>query len=717
MKYFCSFFQLIIYINISKIQLLIISISSNNKEMTIVNKNKRNLQTKNVIDNIVVINNISGNEAYVSSSQNQNGDIYLISNSEDPTSSNRVIYLIKSNYSFDTKTFTTVSTVHNKYPLMAVIKIEDDNKEYLATFSHEGSQFELLSYNSGKMFTSSLSIVNSGNSFISKNTFMGLKLFDNKNYILSAFVDKSNSYFMIHKLYYQRPDISMYHIENEEKSLFQAFQNSSVTCFEMGDFIGCLYINAESFYAASFFDISSLNLLLTEIIEENIINFGELFNKCIYFKNNVGAFIYFYTRNSFPKMQLKILDITENEYKLSNYTDSININSKSIFPLNYHYIYNDIIKTTDNNIFYLSTKKTGIEIYIILFKFINDDKNIIIKYYTAKINDVNNTAVYKDIAIFSFKGLLGIGMSNYNYNDGFNTTISSFFIIGYLTSDSNDNNINISKEINIFNEENNYKIKVNDIINNAKISNNIFNYLIAGIKIISDLNESNLGFYIYSNKTENKVEQNELITANDVINFKVVSDKGVKLGNYSIECEIIIKEPEYDDLISETVEYYPMSDISDDINLKEIFKPDYFSTRKSIIYSSVNECYKTCESCRYYGDDSNHHCNICSESYPFSLSIINGKNCYGECPENYKLIDDNICLKNTDLISDKITEQITEKITTVINDTFAEITIEKEAEDNSEEKIESNSEENTELKNEFITYSIFEKEKMNIKQN
>ena len=162
-------------------------------------------------------------------------------------------------------------------------------------------------------------------------------------------------------------------------------------------------------------------------------------------------------------------------------------------------------------------------------------------------------------------------MSNYNFNLGLNTTYSSFFIIGYLSSDKNDNNILISNGINIFNEENNYEIKINDIINNVKISNNIFNYLIAGIKITSDLNESNLGFYIYSNKTEKKVDQNELITVNDVMTFKV-SDFGVKLGNYSIEYEIIIKEPEYDDFISEIVEYYPVLDDSFDINVDKIKK-------------------------------------------------------------------------------------------------------------------------------------------------
>ena len=708
MKYFCSFFQLIIYINICKIQLLINSISSNNKEMT-----KRNLQTKNIIDNIIVINNISGKEAYVTSSKNENGDIFLISNSEDPNSSKRVIYIIKTDYTYDiiTMSVTASSTVHNKYPLMAVIKIEDINKEYLATFSHEGSQFELISYNSGKMFISPLSIVNSGNSFISKNTFMSLNFYDNRNYILSVFVDKSNSNFMIHKLFYQHPDIGMHPIENEEKALFQAFKNSSVTCFENENYVECLYINEESFYTVSIFNISNLNLLLSEKIDENIIEFGELFNKCIYFKKDVGAFMYFYTRNSFPRMQLKILITTQNKYKLSNYTDSININSKSVFPLNYHYIYNDIIKTTDNNIFFISTKKSGIEIYIILFKFINNENNIIINYYTAKINDINYTSIYKDIAVFSFKGLLGIGMSNYDLNSGLNaTTYSSFFIIGYLTSDNNDNNIHISNNINIFNEENNYNIKINDIVNNVKISNNIFYYLIAGIKITSDLNESNLGFYIYSNKTENKIEQNELITVNDTISFKVVSDIGVKLGNYSIEYEIIIKEPEYDDFISEIVEYYPVLDSSFGISLKDFFKPDYFSTRKSNIYFSVNECYKTCENCRYYGDDLNHHCDICSENYPFSLSNVNGKSCFEECPENY-IATDNICLNTTksiNLITEYTTEQKTELIINDINDKSTELIIEKNSEGNSEE-IAKISDQNTELKFEYISDSIPER--------
>jgi hypothetical protein len=134
-----------------------------------------------------------------------------------------------------------------------------------------------------------------------------------------------------------------------------------------------------------------------------------------------------------------------------------------------------------------------------------------------------------------------------------------------------------------------------------------------------------------------------------------------------------------------------MNDNNNDIDnsFREYYKADYFSTRKAYIYFSVNECHKTCESCKYYGDDINHHCDICSEQYPFSLSIINGNNCYEKCPKKYTVIDNNICVnKNTDLITEKNSEDITDMIT----DKNTEIITEIKTIANSEEKIEKNTE-------------------------
>ena len=704
MKFLYLLFQFIFYFNISKTQLLINSISPNNKGKTFMNNNKRNLDINHGIYNIVIVNADNMKQAYISSSKNENGDIYLISNSDEPSTSNGFVYIIKTDYTYESKSIPTHYSIENKYPLMTIIKLEDVNKEYLITFSHEGL-FELISFHSGKIFSCPLSLVNSGNSFIMKNTFTSLKYYNNQYYVLNAFIDRNSSNFMIQKLYFQHPDISINLIENEEKIVCKAFKNSSVTCFEIGNYIECLYTNLELFYTVSIFEISTLNILHTEVIDENVVQFGDLFSKCIYFKNNVGAFMYFYEQNQFPKMQLKKLDINENEFKLSNYTERIYINSISTFSLNSHYIYNDIIKTTDNNIFYINTIQSSIEIFIVWIKFLNDDKNIILKYYREKINEYYNTAICKDITTFSFKGLLGIGITNYNFNLGDNVSYSSYLIIGYLNLNAgiDDINIYISNDRNIFSEENNYNIKINDIINSVVITNNIFYYIIEGIKIVSDLNETKLGFYIYSNKTENKVNQNELILDNDTISFIMVSDIGVSFGNHSIEYEIIIKEPEYDNFISGIVEYYPKNDI--DASFREYYKADYLSTRKGYIYFSVNECHKTCESCKYYGDDLNHHCDICSEQYPFSLSIINGNNCYEECPKEYTVIDNNICIKNKDIVTEIITENFSEDITDISTDKSTEIISELKTSVNSEGKIEKN----TELLTEYKTNLVFEK--------
>ena len=55
--------------------------------------------------------------------------------------------------------------------------------------------------------------------------------------------------------------------------------------------------------------------------------------------------------------------------------------------------------------------------------------------------------IFQDIA-FILNGILGIGMTHYDYNLSQNNTYSSFFIIGNSSID----NITISDEIDIFNE-------------------------------------------------------------------------------------------------------------------------------------------------------------------------------------------------------------------------------------------------------------------------
>ena len=609
----------------------------------ITNNNKRKLMKIQNIDDLIYINNSNVNATYITSTLSDNGDVYITINTEKFNSLKRFIYIINSDFTQESKTMTIDSISQNIYPLMAILKI--NMTKYISTFSHKGL-FELIDYNKEKVYYSSFEKITNKHSIIYKNTFISLKYYNYSNYILNTFIDKFSSEFIIQKYYYKNPDITQFRIKIKEKNCGKAFINSSVTCFEIDNYIECLYTSSNLIYTVSIFEILNLTNIHNEAIENSVIKSSGLFSKCIYIKKNIGAFIYFIDNNQFPILQFKTLLNDKNEYKLNNLFEPISLNSHCAFPIKANYIYNDIIKTNENNIIYISTNYDGIEIYIIFLKLLNNDKNILINNYKIKINEKFDIKIYKDITAFSLNGLLGIGITNKNSELSENNTYSSFFVIGNLTV-NDDININIPYNINIFDEENNFKININEIIEKIGINNNIFGYNIDGIKIISLLDELKLGFYIYSNNFGMKIKTNDIISKNDIISFKMINDIGVKLGNYSFEYVIVIKEPEYEDYISYAylVEYFPNNDtIDNNIIYKSYFKPDTFSGRKAIINFSVNECYNKCKSCSYYGDDLYHHCDICSIDFPFSFKILNGFNCLLECPENFILIDNKFCL-------------------------------------------------------------------------
>ena len=652
-----------------------------NKNHNFINNynNKRKISTNNKLDNLIPIENINDKVSYIASTKNEDGEIFITINSEDSNNSKRIIYKIKSDYTYENKIMTINSFKHNKYPLFTFLGMEAKDKYYFVTLSYEGNRFELLSYTTGNIYYSPIIKTFPEKSITLKNTFTNLKYYNNSYYILNTLVDDLNSNFIIQKLYLQHPQINDFPIEKEEKKVGKAYKNLSVTCFEFENYIECLYANIEKLYTITIFDIVSLNILYSEIIESIPIKYDELFSKCIFIKNNIGAFIYFIDKDLFPKIQFKMLKINENKYQLNNLTETININSLGNFPLESNYIYNDIIKTNDNNIYYVSTSYEGIEIYVILIKLLNDNKNILLCYYSIKLNENYNIAIYKDITVFSINGLLGIGMTHFDYNFGKDKLNSSFLIIGNLNSIDNIN-INISEKINFSIEEENYILEINSITDNVIINNNFFGYELAGIRIISSLNESNIGFYLYSNEKANKIKQNEIISSSDKISLKIVNDIGIKLGNYTIEYELIIKEPKYEDFISKaySVEYFPDKDKDDFYNSS--FQSDTFSGRKGYINFLVNECYKSCKNCSYFGDNFNHHCDICSENYPFFYNISNGINCFETCPENYINSGDNICM-NISLINSN--EEKFEKFTEDNTNEFSEVFIQKNDNNNS----------------------------------
>jgi len=626
--------------------------SKNKNRTKNINNNiiKRHLSEKEKVqqlNNIINIYNPFSIVSYISSIISKNGDLFITINSEEKTTT-RLIYAIKSDGSnyftdSDNKPYKVMNSSYelNKYPLLCILNLFGE--DYLITFT-QNSMFELYDFSINEVYSQGIFQIIKFNSNVNKNTFASLNYYDNKDYILNSYVDKRERYFLLQKLKINQVYIPSRNIENIQNKVAEGMVDSSVTCFEALDLIECLFVDEYKIYTISIFKISNLEEIYRENIEDNYVNFKEPFSKCIHIKNYIGAFIYFRKKNVSPIIQFKkfnIISSNSSEYELEDYRNKIVINSKQKYNLGNNYVYNDIIKIDENNIIYVNTKNESDILMIILFKLFEQSKSILVNYYKIELKENYNIRIYCDINVFKFNGLLGIGMTNYNFSLSENETYANYFIIG----EAFENNISIPSNIVIFSDEedNKYQLKVEDFIN---IKNNIFGYQFS-IKIISDINEDSLGFYLYSNELQKKIETNLTISNYDIINFELISDIGVKKDNYSFEYEGEIKESDYNNLISfpDSYEIY----LSNDTTCESFYEPKFFSLKKGFFNFSVNYCYKTCKTCTYLGDNVSHHCDTCSKKFPFIYNISNstlghGYNCMNKCPENYTFGKNRICI-------------------------------------------------------------------------
>jgi hypothetical protein len=211
-------------------------------------KKKEDIQNLN---NIINIYNPFNIVSYISSTTNKNGYLFIMLATE-VKSTLRLIYGIKldgsscfkDNNGIPYKIFNSSSYNHNKYPLISILKIK--NNEYLASITYD-SMFELYDYNKNKIYSQGLFQSVKYNSNIMKNTFISLDFYDNSDYILNAYIDKKERNVLIQKLYYMDADISYRYIECIEQTIVEeGDRESQVSCFEIFNLIICLFVNEYS---------------------------------------------------------------------------------------------------------------------------------------------------------------------------------------------------------------------------------------------------------------------------------------------------------------------------------------------------------------------------------------------------------------------------------------------------------------------------------------
>ena len=213
----CSLFQYFFIIIIYK------SKKTLNINITQKGDTKRKLANSNNINDLINIYTSNDKIAYISTTKNENGDIFIMVNSEDSNSSTRFLYIINSDNTIENKTILINSDSLNIYPLITILKI--NNTEYLATVTQEGAQFEIIDFIQQYAYYCNFFKILSYNSMILRNTFINLNYYKNSDYILYVYVEKHNSNFLMQKLKYISPNITKFQILSTEKNVSPALTN------------------------------------------------------------------------------------------------------------------------------------------------------------------------------------------------------------------------------------------------------------------------------------------------------------------------------------------------------------------------------------------------------------------------------------------------------------------------------------------------------------
>ena len=164
----------------------------------------------------------------------------------------------------------------NIYPSITSLIIK--NQEYLLSMSHDGV-FESLDYKKG---TASGRYTNTAMRFtssVNKNTFIHLKYYNNSNYVLNSFIskDRKSNYFFLIKIFFKNGNLTNNTPDPVNQTIVEkGLIGSLATCFEIKEYIECLYTNYEGYYKASVFDVLNFGNLYSKIIDENIVSEQQL---------------------------------------------------------------------------------------------------------------------------------------------------------------------------------------------------------------------------------------------------------------------------------------------------------------------------------------------------------------------------------------------------------------------------------------------------------
>ena len=564
---------------------------------------------------------IVGNDGYSFSSNtiDENGQLFIQS-SKDDIEERYVFALMNNGRQYFNDNYLNIFHFQQKISsdIGNSIVLNSNNEKYLFSIINGQNNFELLD----------LSSTNMNNSIYIKSSSLIPESLNIDSYVNSLFKlkDEENKFIFAYcNMYYIIPKIYIYRIILFKGSfsvtsgnlvyniVIQKTYDSSfsyiLSCFETTNYINCLYTNALGFIILSVLD-KNLENKISFYMEKIARAYNHNnFRKGIFLKNETCVFVYYENNDQKPILILYSLTYDEkNGYKL-NIPISIYLNLEENLISNCDL--NDIIKIHDNRFSLVSALLNKKSVAIFLFDLYNNDKTLTLRQYIFNLNGYD---IYSNLRLFVFRNFLG-------FSNCYGTKENcAFRILNYGNTTDFEKIEDFLLQLDLVNPLN--------LWNNIEIENNLFDYELTGIKIISIPDNEKTGLSIIRTRNLKEIEANDTIK-NSLIIFSYIANKTITNGDYMIEFAPIVSEKSYEEFNKKANVYI----FGEKIEQKSEFKSlDYIGRYGQFSFNLQNhsdfKCHRNCFSCyKSYLSDNEQFCIKCIDNYFF---IENTQNCFKE---------------------------------------------------------------------------------------
>ena len=404
----------------------------------------------------------------------------------------------------------------------------------------------------------------------------------------------------------------------EEKTISK---NSRRCLITQNQYIECLDMDEEQIFYIRLYD-KNLNLIKKIKLEKNLSPPERAFStyhEAVFLKNEISIFLYYKDISNNNAKPIALFKNLNN----NNLVDLNSIGKITLFKNIKYYLSDSENSFTILNDHYFALASLTIysnhHLIISLFNLFNNDKSLRVHYFDIPLKNLYDIDYHSNLISFYHNDYIGVHFIQLKNNYYINTML----LFSYGNSSDPEPIYNIFEKYN--KEKNNiYEIKLSDYI---YLDNNIFCYVLTGIKIIS-IPDTSTGIQILK-KDSKQIKKDEVISLDEILSITYSTNiQNIKKGNYLLIFTPTLEEAGNQDFLKCQIN---LDYFGEQIDIS--WNPDKFTGRVTKFRFSVGNCYKNCGMCSEESDNPNEQkCETCFDGFYFEE---NTQNCFKYANDDY----------------------------------------------------------------------------------